>query len=356
MVELPTNSLHATFCVMPFCTMELPTNTPCCLLPSGISKKEINEVKFQMLQGQRPDACNKCWNQEDAGIKSDRQIKNDNTTNLEQVMEDCRQGKNKTIYYKVASSNTCNAACVTCNGHSSSTWNKTLEKNNVPVRFKDWKTPLHQLEYSIDFELAKSIIFTGGESFLSDTNFYILEQLIARNNTDCHVSFVTNGSFKLSRYQKEILSKFQNLDFCFSIDGIGLVFEYVRWPLKWTDIETNISWCCSQNIGIGISYSLSNLNLLYHTETTKWFQDHNINYFINPIYWPEYFRPHALPADVKQQLRQQHDSDAISQWLTHSSNDDQLFEEFKIEIAKQDSMKNISMRNYLPELAELLNW
>jgi hypothetical protein len=42
--------------------------------------------------------------------------------------------------------------------------------------------------------------------------------------------------------------------------------------------------------------------------------------------------------------------------LAHSPSDDQLFAKFQIEIAKQDGMKNISMRDYLPELAELLKW
>jgi hypothetical protein len=336
--------------------MEYPAKTACCLLPSHISFKEMDEVKSQMLQGQRPKACNKCWTLEDAGVKSDRQIKNDTTVNLEQTIDDCRQGKNKIIYYKIATSNTCNAACVTCNGGASSTWNKTLKKNNLPEMIKDWKILPEQTADWVDYANAESIIITGGESFLSDTNLYILEQLIAHNNTDCHVSFVTNGSFKLSKHQKEILLKFQYLDFCFSIDGIGSVFEYIRWPLKWEDTKNNISWCQSQNISIGISYTLSNINLLYHSATTQWFKDHNINYLVNPVYSPAYFRPQSLSMDAKQQISQQHKGDDISQWLAHSSNDDQLFEEFQIQIAKQDSMKNISMRDYLPEFVELLKW
>jgi hypothetical protein len=74
------------------------------------------------------------------------------------------------------------------------------------------------------------------------------------------------------------------------------------------------------------------------------------------VYSPGHFRPESLPAKIKQQLGQQHDSDAISQWLAHSPSDDQLFAKFQVEIAKQDHMKNISMQDYLPELAELLKW
>ena len=346
---------HPTFCVLPFYAMEYPNNTPCCLM-SGV--EPLKGIQQQMLSEQRPKSCNKCWNLEDAGLKSDRLIKNEtldyfSNIDLEQLITQSRLGKNEIIHYKIDTSNTCNAACVTCGGGSSSTWNKLLQKNNLPAK-KNWKILPDQTVDWINYSGAKSLSFRGGEPFLSDTNFYILEQLIEHNNTDCFVSFVTNGSFSLSRHQKEILSKFSNLNFCFSIDGIGPVFEYIRWPLKWADIETNISWCKTNNVKVSVSYTLSNMNLLYHATTTQWFDDHDINYLVNPVYFPGHFRPESLPAKIKQQLSQQHDSDAISQWLAHSPGDDRLFTKFQIEIAKQDRMKNISMRDYLPELAELL--
>ena len=346
---------HPTFCVLPFYAMEYPNNTPCCLM-SGV--EPLKGIQQQMLSEQRPKSCNKCWNLEDAGLKSDRLIKNEtldyfSNIDLEQLITRSQIGKNEIIHYKIDTSNTCNAACVTCGGGSSSTWNKLLQKNNLPAK-KNWKILPDQTVDWINYSGAKSLSFRGGEPFLSDTNFYILEQLIEHNNTDCFVSFVTNGSFSLSRHQKEILSKFSNLNFCFSIDGIGPVFEYIRWPLKWADIETNISWCKTNNVKVSVSYTLSNMNLLYHATTTQWFDDHDINYLVNPVYSPSHFRPESLPAKIKQQLGQQHDSDAIGQWLAHSPSDDQLFAKFQIEIAKQDRMKNISMRDYLPELAELL--
>ena len=313
-----------------------------------------------MLQGQRPSSCQKCWNLEDAGIKSHRQNKNGSldifsNAKLEQLVEECKRGENKIIHYTISSSNTCNAACTTCTGGSSSTWNNLLKKNNLSTQ-KNWQVLPEQTTDWIDYTTAESIAFLGGESFLSGTNFYILEQLIAHNNTDCLVSFTTNGSFKLSKHQKEILLKCQNLNFNVSIDGIGPVFEYLRWPLKWSDIENNIAWCSTNNIDVSAVYTLSNVNLLYHTETTKWFRDCNIKYLINPVYWPTHFRPQSLPADVKQKLAQRPDGDAMAPWLTHSPDDEDQFKQFQIEVAKQDSMKNINIRDYLPELVALLKW
>lgn len=313
-----------------------------------------------MLLERRPESCKKCWNLEDAGLKSDRLIKNEtldhfSNIDLEQLIAQSQLGKNEIIHYKIDTSNTCNAACVTCGGDSSSTWNKLLKKNNLPTQ-KNWKILPEQTADWINYSGARSLSFRGGEPFLSDTNFYILEQLIEHNNTDCFVSFVTNGSFVLNTHQKGILAKFKNLNFCFSIDGVGPVFEYLRWPLKWSDIENNIAWCRANNVQVSVSYTLSNMNLLYHTTTTQWFKDHNINYLINPVYSPAHFRPESLSAEIKQHLAQRLDGDATQSWLTHVPIDDHWFRKFQIEIAKQDSMKNIAIKDYLPELVELLKW
>ena len=357
MLRPPEGFKHPTFCVLPFYAMEYPQQTPCCLMSA---EESLQEVQQKMLAKQRPTSCKKCWHLEDNGLKSDRQIKNEtldhfSDIDLEQLIEQSIQGKNKTVHYKIDTSNTCNAACASCNGNASSTWNKLLKKNNFTA-FKDWKILPNQTSNWIDYTNAVSLSFRGGESFLSNTNFYILEQLIAHNNTDCFVSFVTNGSFRLTKSQKAILSQFKNLNFCFSIDGIGSTFEYLRWPLKWTDIEHNISWCKTNHIDISVSYTLSNLNLLYYPQTIQWFKDNDLNYLVSPVVSPKHFCPQSLSANIKQKLSNHPDSKHFAPWLAHSLDDDQLFDQFKLEIARQDKMKNISIRDYLPELVELLDW
>jgi hypothetical protein len=357
MIRPPEGFSHPTFCVLPFYAMEYPTLTPCCLMSP---EESLPEVQQKMLTKQRPASCKKCWQIEDMGLKSDRQLKNETLDyfadiDLEYLIEQSRQGKNKIVHYKIDTSNTCNAACVSCNGFSSSTWNRLLKKNNL-VSFQNWKFQPSQTSNWIDYKNAVSVSFRGGESFLSDTNFYILEQLIAHKNTDCFVSFVTNGSFNLTKKQKMILEQFKNLNFCFSIDGIGSVFEYIRWPLKWQKIEDNISWCKKTSIDVSANFTLSNLNLLYLPSTLQWFEENNLKYFINPIESPKCLRPQSLSAGIKQKLMNHECHKQYAPWLGHEDSDEQLFADFQIEIAKQDKMKNISIQNYLPELVYLLDW
>ena len=96
---------------------------------------------------------------------------------------------------------------------------------------------------------------------------------------------------------------------------------------------------------VSANYTLSNLNVLYHKKTQAWFSEHGINYMVNPVYDPAWFRPSALPGWIKDQT----DFDFI-----HQPDDDENYAVFRSKIAEQDAWKNISLREYLPELADLL--
>ena len=337
---------HPSFCVLPFYGWEYPLNTACCLLPK---KHDLKKIQSDMLNGVRPDSCAKCWNLEDRGIKSDRQLKNETVDfylnkNIQDLCTDAKLVKTSVLHYKIDTSNTCNAACVTCGPISSSYWG-LLHKKNKQSYSHNWQISCNDVDPKIDYKTARLITFRGGEPLLSKTNFSILQKLISAGNTECFISFQTNGSITPTADQEVILKHFKNLNFSFSIDGIGPVFEYLRYPLKWSDIEKNIAWCHQRNIMVSANYTLSNLNVLYHEKTQAWFVAHNINYQLNLVYDPAWFSPSALPGWVKDQIG----FDFINQPA-----DDENYAVFRSKIAEQDAWKNISLRDYLPELADLL--
>ena len=349
------NSAPANFCVLPFYGYEFPLNTPCCLMTNN---EPIEEVQRLMLQGERPSSCEKCWKLEDAGLESDRLLKNGmldswTDTSIDSLFNDCVEGNNKILSYKIDTSNTCNAACVTCGPGSSSTWAKLFAKNKTSTKYKSWQITPEQTRDFVNYSSAKTISFRGGEPFLSKTNFYILEQLIKNNNTDCFISFVTNGGSQLNDRQKEILKNFKNLNFCFSIDGVGGVFEYLRWPLSWDILLGNIAWAKENNIDVSVSYTISNINLIYLKDTIKWFNENNIKYILNPVESPAVFTPSTLPLKMKSQLKDLLGDTVPSEWFDHTEEDDKNFELFKLEIKKQDLWKNITINDMLPEFAHL---
>jgi hypothetical protein len=346
---------HPAFCVLPFFGLELNNSqTACCLLPTG---HDIKKIRAKMLDGQRPTECAKCWHNEDSGIKSDRQVKNETLSFLQNVtiqslLEDCEQDRYGVKMLKIDTSSTCNATCVTCGSGSSSAWGALERKNNI-VPENNWRIPYDEFTQWLDYSDIKAVSFRGGEPFLSPTNFDILDQILKHNNTECFVSFVTNGSFDLTDRQKHTLSKFKKVNFCFSIDGIGPVFEYMRYPLSWNKILNNIKWARDNNIDVGVSYTLSNINLWYHAQTTAWFREQGINFLTNSVYTPTHFQPSALPESIKDIITDR-DPDIAKLLGTHTDQDDQNYQRFLMEIQKQDRWKGISIRDYLPEFSEHL--
>jgi sulfatase maturation enzyme AslB (radical SAM superfamily) len=205
----------------------------------------------------------------------------------------------------------------------------------------------------LDHAQLRVAAFHGGEPFLSSTNFELLEQILDHDNDDCFVSFVTNGSFDLTKQQKYILSKFKRVNFCFSIDGIGSVFEYMRYPLSWSKTLHNITWAQDQGIDVSASYTLSNLNLWYHAQTVAWFQEQGINFLTSLVDYPAHFQPSALPENVKDLIVAR--DPGIGKLLgKHTDQDDQNYQQFLAEIQKQDQWKGISIVDYLPEFAKHL--
>jgi organic radical activating enzyme len=341
------------FCVLPFYGYEYPQNTECCLMSTWTN---TDHVRQQMLNGQRPSECNHCWRLEDAGIKSDRMIKNETLDfysgiDLVTLYNNAKQNKNKITHIKIDTNNTCNATCVTCNSRFSSAWGELERKflNIVPQR---QSIAPEQADTLIDYSSLKSILFRGGEPLLSDTNFHILEKLIEHNNTDCFVSFVTNGSIKILPKYRELVSRFKNTNFSFSIDGIESVFEYMRYPLQWSQLLENIDFCREKNILVSANYTVSNVNILYHKQTTTWFEQNGIPYRIGYAEQPAHFKPSSLPIEVKNYLVSQNNQ--LECLLTHCDQDDINFETMKQVIAEQDRWKSININDFLPEFVELI--
>lgn len=351
MLAPPSDFDHPSFCVDPFYTMEWPLELDCCLLPKDV---DIEKVRTQMLNGERPEECYKCWNLEDAGIQSDRILRNASldywsNTDIHTLYEQAVKGKYSKIIHKVASSNRCNSTCVTCDAHSSTSWINLYKNNNIIATDKKWTKSKSYFDNKINYKTVKILTFTGGESLLSNTNFDILQSLLDEDNTDCFIGFVTNGSVRPTKRQAEMLKNFSNLNFSFSIDGINSVFEYVRYPLKWNIIVDNVKWAQDEQFDVSSCYTLSNINILNHWETLDWFNSMNMNYLVNPVYEPEIYSPGNINDDIKKQLDNIKQDNSLDCWIETEFNQT-LFDKFVADIHNQDRLKNININNYIPSL------
>jgi len=348
------------FCVLPFFGYEYkPGGTHCCLLPKDYN---IDSIRNSILAKERSSYCNACWSLEDHGLVSDRKLKNNafdfyTDKDIRYVEDDVRQGKYKTTMIKTIISNTCNSTCVTCNSSASSAW--------APLEIKLKITPnrpismtQEQIDKILDFKELLSLNLMGGEPLYEKLNFYILEKLLEHGNDKCFIQITTNGSVSLTSYHKDLLRKFKNVNFNLSIDGVGKVFEYLRFPLKWDNLLENLAFFKTLTENVSVSYTISNLNVLYHIETIDWFKKNNLNYHFNPVINPSHFRPAALPVTVKEEIFKKYGRTKELEFLIGAQHTDQDDIDFAImldTIGKQDAVKDISYSDYMPELTNLFS-
>jgi hypothetical protein len=341
-----------TFCVLPWYSREIEFKLirPCCLLPHH---HDVTQIQQDLLAGERTAACQKCWDMEAAGGHSRRQQENRSLQkktgrSLTDLEQDCRDNKHQDLVYQITLNNTCNAACVTCGSYSSSKW-ADLERRHGKKPSPNRTNPIESL--GINYRDAVRINLLGGEPFLYDDLEALFQCLLEHGNQRCYVSFVTNGSIRPSARLQEILSVFPNVDICVSIDGIKSRFEYMRWPTPWSVMLENLAlYKTLTKDRVSVSYTISAVNAIYYDETVDWFRTNSLNYNQVMVYHPEWAGLDNMPVEIKQHLRGHRFFG--NQARIHGQ--ETPMSVFAENLAQQDHMKKISLSDYMPELAAII--
>lgn len=305
----------------------------CCWLDGNIDRASL-QTKF--LSGQRPQECHSCWLNEDRGIQSRRQMENQfldhkMDRDLESLHQDACQGLSEINLYQVFLGTICNGTCVTCGPHASSAW-QALERHQIPIRQENIIADHHFRKFAanVNWRTAQRINLLGGEPLLMQRSFELLRYLLDADNRDCRVSFVTNGSVRLTAEQVDLLSNFSDVSCCVSLDGIGSVFEYVRYPLSWQRTLDNIQHYRSAFGEVVVSFTVSNLNYFDRDNILSWLDSMGLPYIENYVVEPAWFNYEVMPGH-------------------------ELWPRFCEEIQRQDRLKGISIGDYIPHIYEKIH-
>jgi hypothetical protein len=275
-------------------TSNIVNYKPCCFFTKDIpvsNKQQFdNARKFISSINTWTPFCHKCKDFEKVGAKSPRNDSN------EQALEEAEGS----ISLEIQMDKTCNAACITCGDWSSTTWSKYNNNiNKVSTQFvikPDIEPNVEKILNFIDFEEMpiRSILFLGGEPFANDSHLEILKRIPSHKAANIGLSYTTNGSYDISDQCLEMFSKFREIDISFSLDGVGDIFNYHRWPLKWDIVEDNfekiLSYDNSKKISLSIGCTLTALNIFYFDQLENWTRklsekyNKPISLYTNPAY------------------------------------------------------------------------
>ena len=195
--------------------------------------------------GVKHDKCGKCWSEESAGLTTIRQYWNHafGPTANPEILAD-----NPLYHVEFRLGNFCNLKCLMCHPIASSSI--AAEQIANKQRFMDigmfqevhmepyWETEKFKNFVDTSLQDARYLHITGGEPFIIPEVLHILDRVMPNCDT-INLSFNTNLT-RVSDRLLERLSQFKNLNLYVSLEGVGEMNDYIRYPSRWEDLLANI--------------------------------------------------------------------------------------------------------------------
>ena len=222
------------FCSAPFRGFyQGEATSVCCQTPvlvDDINSPKIEKLRQTFLSGKFPKECSQtgCT----TGIINDTNKMCDLWSNKDYSFY-------KPGFLDLMWSNKCNFSCMGCYPHISTGMQKftsavEIANGKKQDRKSEWYSN-YDMKFILDnLDTIKIIHLNGGEPFLQEGFYNLLEKLIENDATHIIIWSHTNGSITTFKDKDmiDLLKKFSNCTVIMSNDGIGKRGEYVRYGLK----------------------------------------------------------------------------------------------------------------------------
>jgi organic radical activating enzyme len=299
-------------------------------MDAAINAPLNRELRQSMLRGERNPRCLPCWQREDAGLESSREVLNKEFPHMlpqvtqanlgDSVRLDLNQFPIENLDLRLG--NNCNLKCKMCSPTESSSWindwaewkgangEKKLDyygqeirvlRDGLNWRFADDSTfDWHKDANLLNDVIArakdiKQIYFTGGEPFINRPHWQLLQALRDSGFAQqIRLQYNTNLTV-LPSEAESIWSNFHSVQISCSLDGVGDYAEYLRPPSKWDVIVKNVMRLDQSPGFINVSWSptVSLFNIAHIPEMSLWILRQGLkktdpkmwlNILNNPIY------------------------------------------------------------------------
>ena len=299
-----------SYCSMPFkqitmmdfdgdgCTRFLPCNNimksevedACTVRPTkgklNLTPEEgfdlYQDVRDSMMKGERPELCKVCWDKEDKGKTSYRQ-------RIDKFIEDSEK-----YIIDINCGIVCNLACRMCTPGLSRKLKKdynyffkhgldfktptddffTIDYNPDPMNSLQWKWIIENTDKIGGLKLR------GGEPLVNKSVLSLFRKMIHDGiSKDINLSFYTNG-LEISNHT-ELLNQFKGVYVNFSVEAVGELYHYIRYPGIFEDFDFNIKYFMlkSSNLkDLAFNVVVSVLNVLDLDSLKEWLPTDNVGY------------------------------------------------------------------------------
>ena len=312
------------------------------------NSKYMKNVRKQMMNGEKPPSCLKCYKEEAAGHNSKRMWETaywsqrvDVNRLLENTTEDGEVPPELT-YIDLRFGTKCQLACVMCSPHDSSGWikdwkavfpavqNESLketmqwhDKGSTNGSSYNWhkQNPIFWEQFYSQIPNMQQIYFAGGESLIIEEHYEILEECIKQGHAkNLELRYNSNG-VEWREDLFDLWKEFKLVRFHYSVDSIHEMNSYIRYPSEWKRTEEVFHILdkeTSNNVEVTVACAVQALNIYYIPDFIKWkltqgFQKINmwpfgaggINYHF--VYHPPHLNVKVLPDWFKAEVRKKYE-------------------------------------------------
>ena len=318
-------SLPNKICMLPWISIEaspIGTARPCCLAKDEITKIDgskyslretpleeiyhstyMQNLRQDFLAGNKPATCNRCWDEEAAGRTSKRINSRIRLKEYYNLVDFQNINPDQLWFIDLKLGNICNLKCRICGSWSSSKWAKE-EIDYIP-ELLDRKTHLAYTylkdgawprETEVFWDNLKALLpnikyfeFTGGEPFLIEQHFEVLRYAVEQGySKNIEIHYNTNGT--VFPESAELWSNFKHVEIAFSIDNVGVRFEYERYGADWNLVQENIvkfTAMRSNKISTQLCTTMNVQNVYYLPELCDWISTQTFDHvFFNMLHDP----------------------------------------------------------------------
>ena len=301
------------------------------------------KARLAMLDEQKLKACSHCYKEEVAGIRSHRMNENNLWTKKlgREYIDELIASTNTdgsldqdVVTLDLRLGNTCNVQCVMCRPTDSSKWVKAAEiiaadsegevKDDWDWKIQDFKR--NKFKWAEDDEFwieeiepllptMRHFIFAGGEPLYLKNHKRFLKMCVESGHAEhIELRYHTNGTIMPDDII-ELWSNFKFVELMISIDGIGEMNKWLRYPTEWETVEKTLDKVENSphdNIVGKVLCTVSALNIWYLPVFAEFLiskqykkigaQDHHGVFHPGILHWPTYLCTKVLPTGLKEEI------------------------------------------------------
>ena len=298
-----------------------------------LNQDYLIQARQKKLAGERLQACERCYLEEDAGLISKRMRElyrfwNVSRPALNEAIENEGRVKSPPVYLDLKLGNVCNLSCTYCAAPTSSSLfseNRAMNEKNI---LPSWQTqPLEETETHLDklkFAEAESfwrkmelltptldtVFFEGAEPTLSASVKKFLRFMVdSGHSSRIRIKFTTN----MTRFDQswiDLLAPFKQVSLFCSIDGVGWVQDVIRYGSKFNIIEDNfrrVLEIAPAHIKIHLLPAITVMNAEHLVELFRWKEALDVynraEIGINTVYEPRCLCIKILDDKIKDKVK-----------------------------------------------------